>query len=121
MVNLSRRKLSRKRTKRKCGGIIGDKKRKSKSKRKGNKIFVYFHMPNCPYCVQFEPMWKNLKKKKKDKGILFRKLDGTKPENSDFTETFGIKSYPTLVLVKGSTFKTYKKKRTLKDLIKFIN
>ena len=90
-------------------------------KDKDDKILVYFHMPNCPYCVQFEPMWKDLKKtiKQKNKRILFRKVDGTKPENSDFTETFGIKSYPTIILVHDSKFKTYKKERTIKNLIKF--
>ena len=94
----------------------------SKSKKrikKEDKILVYFYMPKCPYCVKFNPMWEDLKKKKKDKGILFRKVDGTKSENSEFTETFGIKSYPTLILVKNSTFKTYKKERTLEDLIQF--
>lgn len=90
-------------------------------KEKEPKILVYFHMPNCPYCDQFEPMWKDLKKtiKRKNKRILFRKVDGTKPENSDFTETFGIKSYPTIILVDDSKFKTYKKERTFEDLLKF--
>ncbi len=90
-------------------------------KENDDKILVYFHMPNCPYCVQFESMWKDLKKtiKQKNKRILFRKVDGTKSENSDFTETFGIKSYPTIILVNDSKFKTYKKERTLDDLIKF--
>ena len=34
---------------------------------KKEKILVYFHMPNCPYCDQFEPMWKDLKKTIKQK------------------------------------------------------
>ena len=89
-------------------------------KKRDDKILVYFHMPKCKYCVQFEPMWNDLKKiiQQKNKRILFRKVDGTKPQNSDFTETFGIKSYPTIILVNDSKFKTYKKK-TLDDLIKF--
>ena len=88
---------------------------------KDDKILVYFHMPKCKFCDQFEPMWNDLKKtiKRKNKRILFRKVDGTKPENSDFTETFGIKSYPTIILVNDYKFKTYKKERTLDDLIKF--
>ena len=96
-------------------------KRKTKGIGKGNKILIYFHMPNCKFCDEFETMWTALKKKKKGKGILFRKLDGTDPKNSEYVNTFGIESYPTLVLVKGTTFKKYKKERTMKGLMGFIN
>ena len=95
-----------------------NKKNNSDSK----KILVYFYMPNCLYCSKFNSLWEELKHtlKPNNKRILFRKIDGTKSKNKDFTETFCVKSYPTLILVDESKFKTFKKKRTLKDLIKFI-
>lgn len=96
-------------------------KTKSKTKKGGsnNKTFYYVYMVGCPYCEQFDKT--GIFKKLKDEfvNINFKKING--PETPEFTQKYGIHSYPKLLLVENGKPKIYQSdNRNLEDLRKFL-
>jgi len=98
------------------------RKKKKTTKRKTEKIetskkLIYFYMKDCKWCDKFEKVWLKLKKKNKD--IKLVKING--PRNKRLKEEYGVKGYPTLILVTEEGKETFTGKRNYKTVQEFIS
>jgi thiol-disulfide isomerase/thioredoxin len=57
----------------------------------------YFYMESCPYCVQFDPVWKTVSEDPQNSGVTFIKRNIK--ENADLANKHNINSAPTIVAV----------------------
>ena len=73
-------------------------------------------MKGCKWCHEFQKdLWPKLKKLKVCK---FKIIDRHK--NPELVKKYKIKIYPTLVLVNGNKYKTFKKERNYNNILQFI-
>lgn len=73
------------------------KKTQKKKNVKDNCKLYYFTMEKCPYCIDFNPHWKNITKE--FPSIHMEKIE--RNGNSQLIKKFNIKSYPTIILSTG--------------------
>ena len=114
----SKRNKTKSRSKNKKRKSTSKKTRKNKKEKKTKDKLIYFYMEGCRYCVQFEPIWNKLKENK-DKNIKFMKING--PKNKKITNKYGVEGYPTILLIRNNLPILFNKKRTYKNLQKFIS
>lgn len=93
-------------------------KKKTKSKRDSKKkqCLVYFSMNGCPYCEDFEPLWKKTTKK-------YPSLDMftiSREKEPKLMDKLSIKSYPTILLVKDNNIIKYEYDRKPGLIKKFL-
>ena len=81
---------------------------------------ILFYTPWCPHCkslTEGEPsVWGTLKQSHKNAKIEQVNVD----ENADLSTQYGVKSIPTIKLIKGKDVKTYKGDRSLKSIEDFL-
>lgn len=81
---------------------------------------ILFYTPWCPHCkslTEGEPsVWGTLEQSHKNAKIEKVNVD----ENADLSTKYGVKSIPTIKLIKGSDVKTYKGDRSLKSIEEFL-
>ena len=83
----------------------------------GKRLFVKFYAPWCGHCKALEPVWEELATKA-GHDVVVAKVDATK--NRRLGKTYGVKGYPTLVLLVGRQMQTYRGKRTLDALLEYV-
>jgi len=87
--------------------------------------FVKFFAPWCGHCKRLAPTWEELATKLADKnGIKVAKVDCTEgnDRNRELCNGQGVTGFPTLNLYKnGELVEEFKGKRTLDDLVAFVN
>jgi thioredoxin domain-containing protein 5 len=79
--------------------------------------FVKFYSPNCGYCKQVAPIWKELAKKLEGTSVRIAKIDCTLHKAP--CERFEIEGYPTMLFLTEGNYMRYGKGRTLEDFEKF--
>ena len=73
-------------------------------------------MNGCGWCTEFENgLWPQIKK---IKGLKFKIIIG--PDNPNLANKYGIKTYPSLVLIHSGKYKLFKDERTMDNIIKFL-
>jgi thiol-disulfide isomerase/thioredoxin len=81
----------------------------------------YFYRPTCPYCKQFEPIWKEIVNHFKNiNGISLRAVDSTLPQNENLSFYYNITSVPTIILVTPEKNIEYEGNRSSNDLYNFV-
>lgn len=103
---------SRKKTKK----TKNQKKKIKKDKRKKNKCLLYFSMDGCPYCEDFEPLWKKTTKKYPSLDMFTIQRE----KEPKLMDKLSIKSYPTILLVKGDNIIKYEYDRKPRLIKKFL-
>jgi len=79
---------------------------------------VKFYAPWCGHCKNLAPTWETLSEELKD-SVSISKMDCTQEVNRDVCGLFGIRSFPTLYLIKEKKMIIYDGQRTLNDLKNF--
>ena len=103
---------SRKKTKK----TKNQKKKIKKDKREKNKCLLYFSMEGCPYCDDFKPLWEKTINK-------YPKLDMfniSREKETELMDKLSIKSYPTILLLKGNNLIKYNYERKPSFIRKFL-
>ena len=82
---------------------------------------MYFYMPECGHCKQFNPEWEKLQKMVDDKRapLKLNKIDGTDDANKALVEQYSVNGFPTLILEYGSKPHTYDGERTADAVFKW--
>lgn len=101
---------SRKKTKNKR------KKTKNKRKIKKNKCLLYFSMEGCPYCDDFKPLWE----KTINKYPTLDMFNISREKETELMDKLGIKSYPTILLLKGNNLIKYNYEKKPSFIRKFL-
>ena len=71
----------------------------------------------CKYCEIFEDtLWSSVKK---IKNINFKKING--PKNPILTAKYGIKTYPSLVVIKDGEYKLFNGERNMTNIKNFLH
>lgn len=76
---------------------------------------ILFHHPSCGHCQAFKPAWEEIKKQ-----VSIITNDINCEENPDKCTAYGIEGYPTIILEKGGKRKEFNNKRTVENVVKFI-
>ena len=83
---------------------------------KGDKAwFIKFFAPWCGHCKRLAPTWSEFHSLHNDK-INVARIDCTDQEARPLCEQFGIRGYPSLLLLDGDQVYKYKKQRNLASL-----
>lgn len=94
-----------------------NKSKNNKSKKKLHKgKLLYFSMNGCPYCDNFNPLWDKITKK--NPSIIKLKID--RENNHKLIDKFKIKTFPTLLILKGKKIINFKYNRTEYMIKKFL-
>lgn len=85
-------------------------------------ILYYFYNPNCPHCVNFNPVWNQIYQKFKNiKSLSMRAINATKTENDNLTFYYNVTAFPTIILVTPDRNIEYSNRpRTAQELEKFV-
>lgn len=84
-------------------------------------VFTYYYLPNCKYCQEFTPTWNQLKMDMSNMELQMKQIDMSQGENHHLAETYGISSYPSLLLHKrNGDIKRFEGQRTPTKLKQFI-
>lgn len=76
----------------------------------------------CGHCKRLRPIWDELSEwaaSSSDDNVGIAKVDATK--NRDLADRFGVRGYPTLIYIHGSSYQKYTGGRTLEDLQSFLD
>ena len=92
------------------------KNKKTKNKEKEIKCLVYFSMVGCPYCNGFEPLWNETIKKYPNLDMFTIQRE----KEPKLMDKLSIKSYPTILLVKGNNIIKYEYDRKPRLIKKFL-
>lgn len=103
---------SRKKTKK----TKNQKKKIKKDKREKNKCLLYFSMEGCPYCDDFKPLWE----KTINKYPTLDMFNISREKETELMDKLGIKSYPTILLLKGNNLIKYNYERKPSFIRKFL-
>ncbi len=79
-----------------------------------DRVFFFYH-PSCGHCSAFKPAWEEIKQK-----INLPAKDINCEDEPDKCTTYGIQGYPTIILEKGGERREFNDKRTVENVIKFI-
>jgi len=96
------------------------------SKSDTNIQLIYFYMEGCPYCVQFDPVWKELCKKIDDKIIMTNKFEKDEKDSNNISKKIlkeynkPVEGYPTILIKINDKFYKYTGSRTVNDIINFM-
>jgi thiol-disulfide isomerase/thioredoxin len=82
------------------------------------KVIVLYFAPWCKFCVEFKPVWEELKGRVGD-GVRFMEVDGS--DHPELMKFMNVRGFPSIVMYKdGKEISRYAGKRTLESLIEFI-
>ena len=90
--------------------------RKIKKSKNNNDCLFYFSMKGCPYCDNFKPLWMKTKKKYPNVNMFNIKRE----QEPRLMKELNIKSYPTLLIMKGNNIIHYQYDRTPKLIDLFL-
>lgn len=76
---------------------------------------IFFYHPSCGHCTAFKPAWEEIKRQ-----ISLPAKDINCEDDPDKCTAYGIEGYPTIILEKGGKRKEFNDKRTVENVIKFI-
>ena len=77
---------------------------------------IWFHRPDCGFCVKMEPEWQKFRKMAPS-NILLKKINIR--DYPDMADDFGVEGVPFIVKVVGKKRVVYKGDRSAGDLLKF--
>lgn len=91
---------------------------------KGPADLYFFYTAWCPHCKIAKPVWAELKKKVEDgppiKGIKVNFIEVDCDKDTATADTFNVKGYPTIKLVKGNQIIEYDAKPNVDTLMEFL-
>ena len=93
-------------------------KKKSVLQGGGKTELILFKAEWCGHCTRFLPVWNKMEKKYKSK-YSFTKYDSDK--DSKTLESWGINSFPTIIIKKDNIASQYHGSRQESDIIKYVN
>ena len=76
---------------------------------------ILFHHPSCGHCQAFMPAWAELKQH-----ISLPAKEINCADHPDRCEQYDIEGYPTIILEKNGQKQEFNDKRTVENVIKFI-
>ena len=79
--------------------------------------FIKFYAPWCGHCKALTPVWEELSEKNKSFNV--GKVDCTDEDNFELCVQFGVKGYPTLILLSQDRYYKYKGPRDYEPLLEF--
>ena len=77
-----------------------------------------FKSEHCGHCINFKPLWNELQNELKGK-INFKTFDAQ--SDRKVMQTYGIQSFPTLILERGTDKIEFNNHRSKENIIDFIN
>jgi thiol-disulfide isomerase/thioredoxin len=80
-------------------------------------------METCPHCVDFKPVWAKFMEESKNEPYAKKLcIADISAENDDLLTKYGVKSFPTVLLVRSDkTVISFEEKRTVDDLKAFVS
>jgi thiol-disulfide isomerase/thioredoxin len=84
---------------------------------------LFFFMETCPHCVDFKPVWAKFMEESKNEPYAKKLcIADISAENDDLLTKYGVKSFPTVLLVRSDkTVISFEEKRTVDDLKAFVS
>lgn len=79
----------------------------------------YFYMESCPYCIEFDPVWKTVSEDPQYNSITFIKRNIK--ENADLASKHNINSAPTIVAVDKTSGNVVSQFTEARDVANFSN
>ena len=89
----------------------------------GPRTLVYYTNPRCGYCVDFDPIWEQLKNSGNGFGqrINFKKINCAESKTlCQIARSRGMQGTPFIALMQGGRVKPFNGDRNLPSLLKFI-
>ena len=84
----------------------------------GKKTFIFFKMNGCPHCEKMQGEWDKFVKNNRT-NIPTKELEAS--ANQKLAKQYGVKGYPTLLLVEGNTvISTFDGERTAEKFEEFV-
>ena len=116
----SKRRVSKRRiSKRRISKQRISKQRKQTKRKQKREQFIFFTMKGCPYCIEFYPLWTELKKKHRQSNYQFLSYERFKHPQK--MKQYEIQSYPTLIKVSSNGQQTkFTDERTMETIEQFL-
>jgi thiol-disulfide isomerase/thioredoxin len=94
--------------------IVSIMRKKREGFESGAGKLMYFYMPGCGHCNEFNPQWEKMQSKiDQDRlALTLTKIDGTDDANKDLVNQYKVNGFPTIILEIGSNSSTYDGERT---------
>tara|TARA_B100000029_G_scaffold503265_1_gene579890 strand:- start:64 stop:1077 length:1014 start_codon:yes stop_codon:yes gene_type:complete len=92
---------------------------RNQSSNQSNMVLMLFYSPSCPHCLNFLPLWEQLKELLINSSNLTL-TDINCTEHKNLCRRYNIKGVPTLVFFNGNENQKYTGKRTHKEIIEFL-
>ena len=80
-------------------------------------ILYYFYMNGCGYCTRFNPVWDAFSKKYQG-NVLLKKIE--RADAGSLLNKYNVRGFPTVILDKGNSSKTFNMDRTVDNLLSFV-
>ena len=82
-------------------------------------LFILFYLPNCPYCKQVLPIWKQTTNHKNSKHRGFVHVDCAQNKQW-WKQFFTIQTFPHFVILKNKTWNVVNPERTVNGFLNVI-
>lgn len=84
----------------------------------------FFYTEWCPHCKTAKPVWADFKKQignEKVNGVTLNFIEVDCDKDTDTSDKFNVKGFPTIKLVRGKQIIEYDAKPSTQNLIEFVN
>ena len=84
----------------------------------------FFYTEWCPHCKTAKPVWADFKNQigdKKVNGVALNFIEVDCDKDTETSDKFNVKGFPTIKLVRGNQIIEYDAKPTTQNLLEFVN
>jgi thiol-disulfide isomerase/thioredoxin len=79
-------------------------------------VVEYYYMNGCPWCDKFMPEWDTYQQQASAQGVTCRKIEAS--DAGDALSKYGIKGFPTVIIIRDGQASEYEGDRTAAALMK---